>query len=124
MRSLLLALIGALASMPAVSDAREAPTIPPSMIGTWGWSAESCARTDDDGRAIVRAMSVKFYVSVYELLDIVLQQDGTASANALYREEGETGTSHAVIKLKMLTPDRLMVQTESNGGHVYVRCRP
>ena len=93
------------------------------MIGTWGWSADSCARPDDDGRVIITARSVQFYVSLYELQEIVLQPDGTVQANARYREEGEEGTSRAVIRLKLVTPDRLMVQTDSNGGQEYVRCR-
>jgi hypothetical protein len=114
-----LLLFGAAASK---SADRVAQAVPRPMIGTWGWEAASCARVGDDGQAIVKARSVEFYVSLYELQEIVLQPDGTVQAEAVYREEGEEGTSRAVIRLKLITPDRLMVQTDANGGQVYVRC--
>ena len=88
-----------------------AQTVPSPMLGMWGWEAVSCARPGDDGRLSVKARSLEFYASLFELQTIVLQPDGSVRADATYREEGEEKSSRAEIRLKIISPGNLMVQT-------------
>ena len=39
---------------------RQPARLPAAMTGAWGWSAESCAKADDDGRMVVADRSVGF----------------------------------------------------------------
>jgi len=99
-----------------------AQTLPSPMLGTWGWEAASCARPGDDGRLTVKARSLEFYASLFELQTVAAQPDGSVLANATYREEGEEKSSRAQLRLKLVEPG-LMVQTGTlDDGHIYVRC--
>jgi hypothetical protein len=106
-----------------VADARQPHGLQPSMIGKWGWSAESCAKADDDGQVTISMKSVAFFASAYNLRKVVARADGSLHVIAATSEEGEAGTSTGVIDLKQLTPRTLSIRTAAAGRHVYVRCR-
>jgi len=115
--------VGLLAALFLIGAA--AQTLPPAMLGTWGWEAASCARADDDGRLTVKARSLDFYASSFKLQTVAVQPDGSVGANATYSEEGEEKSSRAEVRLKLVASGSLLVQTGTlDDGHVYVRCNP
>jgi hypothetical protein len=71
----------------------------------------------------VKARSLDFYASSFELQSVVVQPDGSVRANATYREEGEEKSGRAEIRLNLVAPGSLLVQTGTlDDGHVYIRC--
>jgi hypothetical protein len=124
-----LVLLGAIAlilvELPAASTRAggdRASTLPASMTGTWGWSAQSCANAADDGRVVIKARSVAFFASSYRLQSLVVKPDGAYHAAAATNEEGEPSASRGVIALKLLGPALLKIWTDTAGAHTYVRC--
>jgi hypothetical protein len=114
----------ALLEHPATSIAGDGgiASLPPSMIGEWGWAAPSCADRDDDGRVRVKRNSVEFFASSYRLERIVARPGGALRASASTSEEGEAGASRGTIELRLVSPTRLSIWTDSAGRHVYLRC--
>ena len=78
---LVAALLGSTAQA-ATPESAHATTLPASMIGAWGWEAQSCANAGDDGRVVVRARSVAFFASTYTLKTIVVRPGGITASNA------------------------------------------
>src|SRR3954447_25414252 len=72
----------------ADANARQKPSLPSSMIGVWGWSAESCSKPGDDGRVNIRRTTVDFFASSYALKIFRIRADGAFLAHAIVHEEG------------------------------------
>jgi hypothetical protein len=108
--------------MPSIAAPQGLHALPNSVIGIWGFDAESCAREGDGGQLTIAATSLEFGVSAYELQSIVMRPGGTLRGEGLYREEGYEHASREVIELKLLAPRRLLVRWARNQEHIYVRC--
>ena len=122
-RLFILAAIALLAhSATSLADRRQVARLSPAMIGEWGWAEPSCANVSDDGRVQVKANSVEFFASSYRLEKILTRPGGGLRAGAIASEEGEPGASHGTIELRLVSPTRLSIWTDSAGAHVYLRC--
>jgi hypothetical protein len=99
------------------------PSLPKEMIGLWGYDAESCHEENSDLRMTTSARSVEFYASTYDLKKIWRQASGAVKAAATTSEEGEERKRRGTIELKLVSPDKLSVKTDSDLSHVYVRCK-
>jgi hypothetical protein len=107
----------------AEADAQRERVLPVSMVGVWGWSAQSCRTAGDDGRVNIQRNTVTFFASSYALRKILVRPDGALLAHAIVQEEGEPGSAEADIVLKHLRQNRLSIRTDAAGPHTYVRCR-
>lgn len=109
------------ASWIQIAAAKDIPTMPAAMIGTWGWDGESCRR-EDDGRVTVAARSVEFFAASYDVQSIVDEGDGTIRVTGIVHEEGEPETAQGTIRLRLVGEGRLWVLTDSGLDHVYSFC--
>lgn len=103
------------------AEAAKIQSLPPTMLGSWGWNHDSCRKPDDDGRLTVKARTVEFTAGGDVLVSIDEERDATIRARTNHRDEGETEWSQQTIELK-LTPSGLYVLTGSGLEHTYVRC--
>jgi hypothetical protein len=124
LRALALAIVTLFPALsPVAAATSEQPTTPAAMLGVWGWSAQSCANVNDDGRATIKAHAVAFFAASYQLKDIVILPSGALRAAAITSEEGEPGAARAHIELRLTAPSLLSIRTDAAGIHVYLRCR-
>ena len=93
------------------------------MIGLWGYDAKSCDEENSDLRMTASAKEVEFYASSYALKKIWRHANGTVKATATTSEEGEERKRRGSIELKLVSPDKLSVKTDSGLSHIYVRCK-
>jgi hypothetical protein len=83
----------------------------------------ACDRPGSDGLLTVEDRSVVFFASAYDLRRAIRRPDGVVWASGLRSDEGEGGRTPDDLTLKLLSPDRLHVVTNSPGGHTYHRCK-
>jgi hypothetical protein len=99
------------------------PALPKEMLGVWGFDAESCDEENSDTRMEVSSKEVEFYASSYDLKKIWRRANGSVKATATTSEEGEERKRRGAIELKLVSPGKLSVKTDSDLSHVYSRCK-
>jgi hypothetical protein len=111
-------------SAAGAADLRLRPALLPSAIqGVWAYEPGDCDRPGSDGLLTVEDRSVVFFASAYDLRRAIRRPDGVVWASGLRSDEGEGGRTPDDLTLKLLSPDRLHVVTNSPGGHTYHRCK-
>ncbi len=114
----------ALTASAGAADLRLRPSLlPASMQGLWAYEPGDCAHADNDGHLTIEGRAVQFFASAYDVRRVVRRSGGLVWASGLRSDEGEGGRTRSDLTLKLLTPDRLHVVTESPAGHTYHRCK-
>jgi hypothetical protein len=110
-----------LAAGPAAAAAETIRVLPRAMIGTWGYEARACTTETDDGRVEVAARSVTFFASHCSFSRLHARGDGTITGQGRCRDEGETTTRRASLRLR-LEGARLAIATDGGEEASYRRC--
>lgn len=119
-----LALI-ALVALPASAAVAQntIPALPPTMVGTWGYEAASCANRTDDGRVRVAPRSVEFFASICRFDRFRQRRSGAVVAMGRCRGEGETTVERGTFRFRLVDAERLEIASRGT-GHTYQRCVP
>src|SRR5688572_29499099 len=111
-----LVIASVLAAPAAATDA--AHSVPKSLQGRWGFEPADCDKDDAEGRLIIEPRIILFYATGYDVKRVVRLKDGTLKISGFVSSEGEAGREKGGLSLKLITPDRLQVDS----GTVYRRC--
>lgn len=104
-----------------VSAWEEIRALPSSMVGTWGYEAQSCTVETDDGRVQVEGRAVTFFASHCRFDRFRREASGALTATGRCRGEGETEVERGSVRFRQVDAARLEI-TMQGSPHVYGRC--